>query len=84
MKPKEALLKIVKKVGTQAKLAELLGVNETYVSSMINERYKVSHKLVRKLILLSEGEITESDLRPDLFYDYTPQEKKEHSCYMVA
>lgn len=76
MNKKEALLKIVNKVGSQSELARRLGVTRYYVYGMLTGKDQISSRLVKKLVALSEGEITEKDLRPDIFYDEF-EEKKE-------
>jgi DNA-binding transcriptional regulator YdaS (Cro superfamily) len=76
MNKQQALMKIITKVGSQSELARRLGVTRDYVNHMVKGRSQISSKLVKKLVLLSEGEITEKDLRPDIFYDEF-EEKKE-------
>lgn len=67
MNTKNALLKIVKIVGSQAELARQLKVSQGNVSDWIDGRRNVPAKKVRPLVLLSKGTITEKDLRPDIF-----------------
>mgnify|MGYP003705035717 CR=1 FL=1 len=43
---------------------------------LVKESEKPSSKLVKKLVIISQGEVTEKDLRPDIFYDEF-EEKKE-------
>lgn len=69
MKPKTALLKIVNKVGSIAELGRRLNVSRGHVSNWIAGRRTIPIKKVRELVLLSEGEITKKDLRPDVFND---------------
>jgi DNA-binding transcriptional regulator YdaS (Cro superfamily) len=83
MKKEEALRKVINKVGSGAELGRKLGVSNTIVWDWVGGRKPIPAKLVRKLVELSQGEITESDLRPDIFYPINLDQKKEPS-YRVA
>ena len=69
MKKNKALLKVIKKVGSMADLAHILGCNKANVSRWANGIHDVPVKYVKKIALLSEGEVTRKDLRPDVFDD---------------
>ena len=77
MKRNEALLKIVEKVGSQAEVARRIGVDRRNFNDWLLGKVSISGRYVNKLVALSNGEVKASDLRPDLFYDYTLEEKKE-------
>lgn len=69
MKQNKAMSKIVKKVGSSKKLAELLGITRPYASNLLNGDRPVPVKYVKKLVELSEGEVKKRDLRPDVYDD---------------
>lgn len=77
MKKNEFLLKIIKKVGSQAELARRIGVDRRNLNDWVHGKASISGKYVNKLVAMSEGEVRASDLRPDLFYDYKIDEKKD-------
>jgi DNA-binding transcriptional regulator YdaS (Cro superfamily) len=74
MRTNEAIKKVVKKVGSMAELGRLLGASTGNVSDWVAGRRAIPARFVRKLVTISEGEVTEQDLRPDVFYD---DEKKD-------
>ena len=80
----DALTKIVKRVGSQAELARKLGVSRNYVYGMLKGKNQISSRLVKKLVYLSQGEVTEHELRPDVFYDCDLEEKKDLLKLAVA
>lgn len=67
MKKNRALFKVIKKVGSMTNLSVILGCSKSNVSRWANGIHEVPAKYVKKLTLLSEGEITKKDLRPDLY-----------------
>lgn len=69
MKQGKAVLKISKKVGSMTKLASEVGCTCSSISHWANERRIIPAKYVKKLVELSEGEVTKKDLRPDLYDD---------------
>lgn len=77
MDKNKALLKIVKKLGSMAELARRLDVSRGYLNNIVKQRKPISPKLVRDLVFLSDGELTEEDLRPDIFYN--PEKKKRQN-----
>ena len=83
MNTKMALTKVINKLGSQAELARQLNTSRGFITDWMTGRREIPARLVRKIVMLSNGEITESDLRPDVFYDYKTEEKKELS-YVAA
>ena len=79
MDTNKKLLKLVKKVGSMSELARLLGVSRGYVNNMIKQRKAISPKLVKELVFLSDGELTEEELRPDVFYNPKDKKNKKNS-----
>lgn len=69
MKKNKAFLKVITKVGSMAELGRILGVSTSQISHLASGRAKVPYKHIKKLIKLSEGEITREELRPDLYED---------------
>lgn len=69
MDSQKAVLKIVKKMGSMAELARQLGVSRGSVNDWVKGRRKIPARLVKKIVNLSDGELTEEDLRPDVFYN---------------
>ena len=77
MKKEKPLSKVINRVGSMSELARRLGVSRAYVNDWEKGRKKIPATLVKKLVALSDGEVTAYDLRPDVFYDYEVEEKKE-------
>jgi DNA-binding transcriptional regulator YdaS (Cro superfamily) len=69
MKQNKAILKLVKKYGSITELANQIGVSRTYVGHWLHGRRPIPVALVKKLALLSEGELKREDFRPDIFDD---------------
>ena len=69
MKKNKALLKVVKKVGSMTELGRILKRNKSNISKWVNGVHKVPIDHVKKLVELSEGEVTKNDLRPDVYDD---------------
>lgn len=69
MKQNKAILKLVQKYGSLTALANRIGVSRGSVAHWLYGRRKVSVKLVKKIIELSEGELTREDIRPDVYKD---------------
>ena len=63
------LLKIVDKVGSISDVAKIIGVSRQSVSMWLNNHRPISAKAVKQLVALSDGEVTEEQLRPDVFYE---------------
>lgn len=66
----EALTQAIEKVGSQAKLAELLGVGQTAISNWLNRDSGVPAE--RVLSIEAATGVSRHDLRPDLY----PREKR--------
>ena len=69
MKQDKALLRIVNKVGSMKKLADILGCHKSNIGKWIRKERILPLKYLKKLIELSEGEVTKEDLRPDVYED---------------
>jgi len=69
MRQNKVLLKIVEKVGSISEVAKLVGVSRQSVSMWLNNHRPISAKAVKQLVALSDGEVTEEQLRPDVFYE---------------
>ena len=67
MQQKKAIAKIVDKVGSSKRLAELLGISRPYVSNFLGADRPIPLKYIKKLVELSDGEVKKKDLRPDLY-----------------
>jgi len=67
MKPEKAMIKLVEKVGSMTELSKILNCSLSYVSRWASGERKIPIKYIKKLVQLSEGEITREDLRPDVF-----------------
>jgi DNA-binding transcriptional regulator YdaS (Cro superfamily) len=67
MRKNKVLLKIVKKVGSVSEVARAIGVSRQSVSMWLHCKRTVSATAVKKLVEISEGEVTEEELRPDVF-----------------
>lgn len=67
MKQRQAVSKIIDKVGSSKKLAELLGISRPYVANFLAADRPIPLKYIRKLVELSDGEVKKKDLRPDLY-----------------
>lgn len=76
MKKNKPLLKIVKEVGSVSELAKRLGVSQPAVSNWLSGIRKIPSEKVRILVELSDGKVTEEDLRPDVFYKPKKQRSK--------
>lgn len=61
------LMKIVNEVGSVTDLADLLKVSRTYVSNWLHNQRPIPATQVKKLVELSNGKVTEKELRPDVF-----------------
>lgn len=59
--------KIINEVGTQKDLSKRLGISYSYMRNIKSGESKVPPKLVKKLAALSNGKVTERQLRPDIF-----------------
>lgn len=57
----------VEKAGSQAKLAEVIGLSQQGVSFLINEASSVSAEVAVAIDRFTAGEISKEMLRPDLF-----------------
>lgn len=68
MKKNKPLLKIVKEIGSVSELAALVGVSQPTVSNWLSGRKAIPATKVRLLVELSNGKVSEEDLRPDVFY----------------
>lgn len=69
MKKHKALLKVIKEVGSATKLAKELNVSLPHLSNWVNGRRKIPATKVRFIVKLSNGKVTEDELRGDVFYD---------------
>ena len=67
MKKDKALEKIIKKVGSLANVARILGISNSYLCHLKEPERKIPIKYIKKLAELSEGEVTKEDLRPDVY-----------------
>jgi len=57
----------IKKVGSQKKLAEAIGLSQQGVSYLLNSSSRVSAEVAIKIERATAGEISRAELRPDLF-----------------
>lgn len=69
MKKNEPLLKIINEVGSVTELARQLNVSQPYVSHWLSGTKPIPATKVKLLVELSNGKVTEEELRPDVFYD---------------
>lgn len=61
----DALLRAIEKAGSQAKLAEALGVGQTAISNWLNRKSGVPAE--RVLAIETMTGVSRHDLRPDLY-----------------
>lgn len=59
--------KAIECVGSQAELAQLIGVSPQFVWQLANGSRPIPATLVRKIEAATGGAVTGSDLRPDIF-----------------
>lgn len=64
---KVLLRKAVEIAGSQAKLAEALGISQQGVSFLMNKADRVSAEIAVKIEQFTDGQILRSELRPDIF-----------------
>ena len=69
MKQEKALMKVIEKVGSARRLANILGCSPSYISNWTSGYRKVPIKYVKKIVELSEGQVKRKDLRPDVYDD---------------
>lgn len=69
----EALRRAKEKLGSEAALAEVVGVRQPSVNYILNSGKKVPAEWCIPVETATEGEITRHQLRPDLY----PQENSE-------
>ena len=74
MKKNKPLSKIIKEVGSVSELARQLNVSQPYVSLWLSNKKPIPATKVKLLVELSNGKVTEEELRPDVFYN--PRRKK--------
>jgi len=74
MKKNKPLSKIIKEVGSVSELARQLNVSQPYVSHWLAGRKPIPATKVRLIVELSNGKVTEEELRPDIFYE--PRKRK--------
>lgn len=67
MKQHKSLSKIVKEVGSVSELAKKVGVSQPYVSQWLSRKKPIPATKVKLLVALSNGKVTEEELRPDVF-----------------
>jgi len=67
MKQSKPLQKVIDEVGSVSELARLLDVSQPYVSHWLAGRKKIPATKVKLLVELSNGKVTEEELRPDVF-----------------
>mgnify|MGYP003353043352 CR=1 FL=1 len=67
MKQNKSLAKIVKEVGSVSELAKQLGVSQPCVSNWLSGKRQIPATKVKLLVELSNGKVSEEDLRPDVF-----------------
>ena len=60
-----AIKKAVECVGNQTKLAELLGVKQSYISRWINDNAQAPAKYIRQISELTNNEVTVNELLSD-------------------
>lgn len=53
--------------GSQQKLAQKIGVSETWMSLLVNNRVPCSPALATAIHQATEGQVTRLELRPDIF-----------------
>jgi DNA-binding transcriptional regulator YdaS (Cro superfamily) len=53
--------------GSQQKLAQTIGVSETWMSLLVNGRVPCSPALATAIHQVTEGAVTRLELRPDIF-----------------
>ena len=53
--------------GSQQKLAQTIGVSETWISLLVNGRVLCSPALATAIHQVTEGAVTRLELRPDIF-----------------
>lgn len=56
-------------VNTKYRLSKLLNVSNPLIFAWFSGRTPVGPQYVKLLVKLGLGKVTESDLRPDIFYD---------------
>lgn len=62
-------LKDYLKTTTQAKLAQELGITQSMVSHYVTNRYPVPPETAKAIEKITNGAVTRSELRPDIFGD---------------
>lgn len=63
----ESINKAVKICGGQGILADRIGVTQSFVSQLVNGIRPVPATLCKQIEIATEGQVTCSDLRPDVF-----------------
>jgi DNA-binding transcriptional regulator YdaS (Cro superfamily) len=58
--------------GTQAEFAEACGVSQGLISQFLSGAKKPGWKTCKKIELLTHGQVTRYQLRPDIFGDQHP------------
>ena len=71
------LKKTLSKLGTQKDVAKMLGISLSYYQTLIYCNQKIPIKLAKKIIELSDGQISLEQLRPDLGWIGETKERKE-------
>ena len=64
---RELVRQAAEKAGTQAKLAEAIGLSQQGVSFLINEASSISAETAMAIDKFTQGEISKKMLRPDIF-----------------
>jgi DNA-binding transcriptional regulator YdaS (Cro superfamily) len=67
MKKHKALSKIIKEVGSVSELAKRIKVTQPCVSHWLSGIRKIPATKVKLLVELSNGKVSEEELRPDVF-----------------
>lgn len=70
----KALSKVIKEVGSVSELAKRVKVTQPCVSHWLYGIRKIPATKVKILVELSNGRVTEEELRPDVFYG--PRKKR--------
>jgi DNA-binding transcriptional regulator YdaS (Cro superfamily) len=65
----KALLKAIDEIGTQGKLAALIGKRQGHVGKWLHRDKKVPAEMCVAIELATGGKVTRYELRPDVFGD---------------
>jgi DNA-binding transcriptional regulator YdaS (Cro superfamily) len=76
--------KAIDVVGSQGKLAKLLGIKQQGVSYFLHKADKVTGEMAVAIEKATNGKVTRSQLRPDLFHGFKKTPGKQRTAHPGA